>query len=255
MKSHAELVGDCCQLSNVGLRIAWIGLAALAAAAAALGGESAHPLLQHQAAMGDWTTDAPGVRRLITVADMPPPYATKSSDNSAHLVPRPADEWPKAPPGFTVDLLAERLSNPRKITTAPNGDLFVAESGPGMPDVLVASHSASMCLLFYTANQFPARYRGWAFAPQHGSWNRARRTGYKVIAVPIQEGKANGEYEDFLTGFVTPSGGVWGRPVGITIDHQGSLLVVDDGSNSIWRVRYTGNSAGIGTDANTGAGQ
>ncbi|MGD0615066.1 MAG: hypothetical protein ABSA69_06445, partial [Verrucomicrobiota bacterium] len=93
-------------------------------------------LRQGPAAMGDWTTDAPGVRRLITVGDMPPPYDTKSSDNGPRLVPRPAGAWPKVPAGFAVDLLAEGLENPRKIVTAPNGDLFVAESGPGRVKVL-----------------------------------------------------------------------------------------------------------------------
>ncbi len=403
-------------------------------------------LLQGAAAMGDWTTDAPGVRRLITVGDLPQPYATSSSDNGPHLVPRPAGAWPKAPKGFTVDLLAEGLSNARKIITAPNGDLFLAESEPGrikvfrqgkdgtiistnifaehlrqpfgiafyppgrkpkfvyvantdsavrypyqdgdlqargaeemivtnipgggrlrggghwtrdvvfsldgkkcsspsvptpmsattrwkrtaptfwnttptapasaiyasgirnavglaiepktgdlwgsvnerdelgdnlppdyitriqengfygwpwyyignhqdprhagkhpelagkviVPDVLLQAHSASLCMTFYTATQFPAQYRGGIFAAEHGSWNRARRTGYKIIYVPIKDGKSAGEYDDFMTGFVTDAQDVWGRPVGMTVDLQGSLLMVDDGANRLWRIRYTG---------------
>jgi glucose/arabinose dehydrogenase len=112
-----------------------------------------------------------------------------------------------------------------------------------VPDVLIQAHSASLCMTFYTAKQFPAKYRGWAFAAEHGSWNRARRTGYKVICVPIRGGKAGGEYDDFLTGFVNDAGDVWGRPVGVTVDSQGALLVTDDGSRSLWRVRYTGESA------------
>jgi glucose/arabinose dehydrogenase len=112
-----------------------------------------------------------------------------------------------------------------------------------VPDVLLQAHSASLCLTFYTATQFPKRFRGGIFAAEHGSWNRARRTGYKVIFVPVKRGKAVGEYEDFLTGFVVSNKEVWGRPVGVTVDSQGSLLVVDDGSNSIWRVRYTGAEA------------
>ncbi|HWH69772.1 MAG TPA: sorbosone dehydrogenase family protein [Candidatus Sulfotelmatobacter sp.] len=396
--------------------------------------------------MGDWRTDAPGIRRLITVADLPPPYATHSVDNGPHLVQRPAGAWPKVPAGFAVDLLAEGLDNPRKTTTAPNGDLFITESSPGrlrvlrqgadgkvatnsvftdhlrqpfgvafyppgsnpqyvyvantdsvirfpyqngdlkargpervivpdisagghlrggghwtrdiafsldakklfvsvgslsnnsdspqeknranileynpdgtgfciyawglrnavgialepqtgvlwasvnerdemgdhlppdyithieaggfygwpwyyignhhdpshagkrpelaakviVPDVLLQAHSASLCLTFYTARQFPSEYKGWAFAAEHGSWNRAHRTGYKVVAVPIRNGKATGEYVDFMTGFVTDSGDVWGRPVGVTVDGQGSLIVSDDGSNSLWRIRYQG---------------
>ena len=396
--------------------------------------------------MSDYTTDAPGVRRKIVVADLPPPHATPSTDNGPHMVPRPEGAVPKAPAGFKVDLLASGFNNPRKIVTAPNGDLFIAESGPGrikilrqgpdgkvistnvfaeklrqpfgiafyppgpnpefvyvantdsiirfpyhngdlkaagaeqmivpdipgggklrggghwtrdvvftpdgkkmfvsvgshanldddpselhradvleynpdgtgfriyasgirnavglaiepktkklwgsvnerdgigdnlppdyithfedggfygwpwyytgnhqdpsfpgkhpelakkviVPDVLVQPHSASLCITFYTANQFPPEYQGNIFAAEHGSWNRAKRTGYKVICVPLKKGKASGEYDDFLTGFVTDSGQVWGRPVGVTVDSQGSLIVVYDGSQSVWRVSYAG---------------
>jgi len=95
-------------------------------------------------------------------------------------------------------------------------------------------------MTFYTGSQFPARFHGYAFAAEHGSWNRSHRTGYKVICVPIRHGKSNGEYDDFMTGFVTSSGDVWGRPVGVTVDGQGSLIVVDDGENCVWRIRYTG---------------
>jgi glucose/arabinose dehydrogenase len=406
------------------------------------------PLLSGQAAMGDWTFDSPGTRRVITVADLPPPYATDSSDNGPKIVDRPKGAELHVPAGFVVDQLATGLGNPRKIVTAPNGDLFVAESAPGrikilrpgpdgtiasttvfasdlhqpfgiafypsganpqyiyvantdsvvrfayksgdlkasgnpemivpdipgggrlrggghwtrdvvfspdgakmfvsvgshsnvsddaaefhradvlqynpdgtgfriyasgirnavgiaiepttgalwgsvnerdqigdnlppdyithieengfygwpwyyigdhqdprhqgahpelagkitVPDVLLQAHSASLCMTFYTANQFPAVYHGWAFAAEHGSWNRSKRTGYKIICVPITNGKAinGGEYDDFLTGFVTPEGNVWGRPVGVTVDSQGSLIFTDDGSNSVWRVRFVG---------------
>jgi glucose/arabinose dehydrogenase len=409
------------------------------------------PLLTGQAALGDWATDAPGVRRKLTVDTLPVPHDTPSVDNGAHMVPRPDGVLPKAPPGFQVTLFASDLSNPRKIVTAPNGDIFVAESGanrvkilrfadgadhpqtvsvyaddlrqpfgiafypsgpnpkfvyvantdsvvrypyqngdlkatgaaqmivpdipgggrlrggghwtrdivfsaddktmfvsvgshsnhddsdthpeefhradilayhpdgsaghvyasgirnpvgiavqPGTgtlwtsvnerdtlgdflvpdyithvteggfygwpwyymgkhqdpdlpdahpdlkarvitPDVLLQPHMASLALTFYEGKQFPAKYRGMIFAAEHGSWNRSHRTGYKVICVPISKnGQAEGEFDDFLTGFVTPSGDVWGRPVGVTVAHDGSLLVSDDGSNSIWRVRYVG---------------
>ena len=407
--------------------------------------ETSKPVLKGQGAKGDWTTDAPGVRRLITVNDLPPPGATKSVDRGPKLVARPEGAMPKVPPGFAVELVAENLAKPRKIITAPNGDLFVAESEanrikvlrfdaagkpavsefakdlrqpfgiafyppgqepthvyvantdsvvrfpyksgetqaqgapetivndipgggrlrggghwtrdivftpdgkrmlvsvgshsnndddpqeknradvlqydpdgqnfrlfasgirnavglaiepktgalwasvnerdglgddlvpdyithlePGgfygwpwyyignhqdpkhagkhpelagkviVPDVLIQSHSASLCMTFYTATQFPQSYRGDAFAAEHGSWNRAHRTGYKVIRVPMKEGKATGEYEDFMTGFVTETGDVWGRPVGVTVAADGSLLVSDDGGNRLWRVRYVG---------------
>ncbi len=110
-----------------------------------------------------------------------------------------------------------------------------------VPDVLLQPHNASLELTFYDGQQFPAEYKGDIFASEHGSWNKAVRVGYEVIRVPLhQTGHASGEYEDFLTGFVLPDGNVWGRPVGITVSPDGSLLVSDDGSNSIWRVSYTG---------------
>jgi glucose/arabinose dehydrogenase len=110
-----------------------------------------------------------------------------------------------------------------------------------VPDLLLQPHVASLQLLFYDGNQFPAEYQGDIFASEHGSWNRATRVGYEVIRVPRhQTARASGEYEDFLTGFVRDDGQVWGRPVGIAVAIDGSLLVSDDGSNSIWRVSYTG---------------
>ena len=114
-----------------------------------------------------------------------------------------------------------------------------------VPDVMVNPHMASLEVLFYEGSQFPASFHGWAFAAEHGSWNRDPRGGYEVIAVPIKNNKATGEYEDFLTGFVLPDGKVWGRPVGVVVAKDGSLLVSDDGSNSIWRVTYTGGKIGF----------
>ena len=404
-------------------------------------------VLVGQGAFGDWTTDAPGVRRRITPADLPKPYATRSVDAGSRVVPRPAGAWPKAPAGFKVEEFAAGLQNPRLIRTAPNGDLFVAESYPGrvrvlraadgagkaetvevfaeglrrpfgiafyppgdnptyvyvantdsvvrfpyragdlkargpaevvvpdlpgygqlrggghwtrdvafsndgrrmfvsvgshsnvyedpneneerradileytpegkgfrifasgirnavgiavhprtgelwasvnerdelgddlvpdyvtrvrdggfygwpwfyigpnqdprhagahpelrdkviVPDVLLQSHMASLEMAFYTGRQFPREYENDAFAAQHGSWNRAKRTGYKVIRVPQREDVPTGEYVDFLTGFVTAEGDVWGRPVGVAVARDGALFVSDDGSNTIWRVSY-----------------
>ncbi len=110
-----------------------------------------------------------------------------------------------------------------------------------VPDVLLQAHTAPLQLAFYDAKQFPSAYRGDIFVTSHGSWNRSVRTGYEVIRIPRhQSAKANGEYEDFLTGFALPSGQVWGRPVGVTTDADGALLVTDDASGSIWRIRYVG---------------
>ena len=401
-------------------------------------------LLTGPAALGDWTTDAPGVRRKLTVADLPPPNDTKSVDNGPDIVKRPDGARPLVPPGFVVELYASGLENPRMARVAPNGDLFVAESAkdririlrdadgdgrpdvveifagnlkqpfgiafyppadpawvyvantdaivrfpyvagdtrargpaelvydgisgggrlrggghwtrdlvvsrdgaklyfsvgslsnvddgekesrracifeltpdgknerlyatgirnpvglavhpetgqlwasvnerddlgdhlvpdyvtsikpegfygwpwfylgdhqdprhPGkhpelrsrvtVPDVLLQSHSASLGMTFVTGRGLPEAYRGSAFAAEHGSWNRSRRTGYKVIRVPTANGKASGEYVDFMTGFVTPSGDVWGRPVAVAEGKDGALYVTDDGGDCIWRVAY-----------------
>ena len=367
---------------------------------------------QKSLVFADYRTDRPGTPYKIGLEDLPKPFATKSVNNNAKLVPRPANAMPQAPAGYSVSHFASGLENPRLVRKAPNGDLFVAESRPGRvklfrgaqgaekaevvetfaaglkrpfgiafypagpnpqwvyvgntdsivrfpykngdlkasgpsetivanlpsggqlpggghwtrdiafspdgkkmyvsgirnavglavhpqtgqlwasvnerdglgddlvpdyitrvndgdffgwpwfymggawdprhegkhpelkakvktPDVLVQPHSASLEMCFYTGRQFPAAHRNSAFAALHGSWNRALRTGYKVIRVPLQGGAAaTGGYEDFLTGFVTREGGVWGRPVGVAVGTDGSLFVSDDGTNSIWMVRY-----------------
>jgi len=108
------------------------------------------------------------------------------------------------------------------------------------PDVLIQAHSAPLGFAFYNGEQFPAEYHCEMFLALHGSWNRSHRTGYEVVRVPLHDGKASGEYQDFLTGFVTEDGKVWGRPVGIAVAKDGSLLVSDDGTGSIWRVSYAG---------------
>jgi glucose/arabinose dehydrogenase len=424
------------------------------------------PLRTGQAAMDDWSHDAPGARRKITVADLPPPYATESADKGPNIIERPATVTLNVPAGFKVEQFASGLDNPREVRVAPNGDIFVAESAPGritvmraadgashpggtetfaaglrqpfgiafwppglnpqfvyigntdsvvrfpykngdlkasapaqmivsslpsggrlpggghwtrdvvfspdgthmfvsvgsstndaegllqslgtaleyarihglgslfgsearradvlefdpdggdfrifaagirncvgmainpttgqlwcsanerdglgddlppdyitsvrdggfygwpwyylgshedprhrgqrpdlkdkviVPDVLIQAHSASLEMVFYGGQQFPAEYRGDAFAAEHGSWNRSKRTGYKVIRVRMLDGHATGEYDDFLTGFVTEAG-VWGRPVGVAVAHDGALLVTEDAHGTIWRVSYS----------------
>jgi glucose/arabinose dehydrogenase len=107
------------------------------------------------------------------------------------------------------------------------------------PDLIIQPHSAPLGFAFYDGKQFPAEYDGDIFLALHGSWNRDPRTGYEVVRVLLHgEGKSSDEYQDFLTGFVTADGNVWGRPVGVTVEKDGSLLVSDDGSGSIWRVSY-----------------
>jgi glucose/arabinose dehydrogenase len=407
---------------------------------------SGHEVLTGDAAKGDWTSDAPGILRRLTLGDLPQPYATKSARNQPNSVSQPEGAWPKVPKGFVVAKFASELAAPRMIRTAPNGDLFISESksdrvrilrdadgdgkpevseifadalsrpfgiafyppgdspqyiyiantgsvvrfpyrsgdtkargksetiakvsGGGMleggghwtrdivfskdgsklyvsvgshsnvdddeienrrarifeytpdgknervyasgirnpvglaihpetgelwtsvnerdelgdhlvpdyitrvkdtgfygwpwyylggnqdprhagkrpelknqvvvPDVLLQSHSASLGMTFYVADQFPKQYRGRAFAAEHGSWNRSHRTGYNVISLPMDGTKATGEYEDFMTGFVTSDGDVWGRPVAVTVGRDGALYVTDDGGGVVWRVSYKG---------------
>jgi glucose/arabinose dehydrogenase len=405
------------------------------------------------AAFGDWRTDAPGVTRLIAPADLPPPNATPSGANPSRHAPRTPAVLPQAPAGFAVDLFADRLAEPRVIRVAPNGDIFVAETGAGRirvfrpaggdvpagstifasglehpfgvafypsageprfvyvatpgqvlryayrsgdlvaggkpetvarlptggahwtrdlafspddktlfvsvgsatndadgvravaanllgglwdgerdradvlafdpdgqnkrvfatglrncsgltvqpatgalwcavnerdglgdnlppdyatpvadgafygwpwyyigdhqdprhagerpdlasrvtaPSVLLQAHSAPLGIAFYEGGQFPAEFKGDAFVTMHGSWNREKRTGYKVVRLLMKDGKPTGAYQDFLTGFVADDESVWGRPVGVAVTKDGSLLVTDDEGGAIWRVRWVG---------------
>ena len=109
-----------------------------------------------------------------------------------------------------------------------------------VPDVLIQAHSAVLGLVFYNGAMFPADYRGDAFVALHGSWNRTKRTGYKIIRIRFKDGKPIGGYDDFITGWMTSeeSQEVWGRPVGLLVMKDGSMLVTDDGSNKVWRVTY-----------------
>jgi glucose/arabinose dehydrogenase len=105
-----------------------------------------------------------------------------------------------------------------------------------VPDVLLQAHSASLGLAFYNGTQFPAEYRGSLFAAEHGSWNRSKRTGSKVIRVIMRNGEPTGEYEDFATGFVVSDTSAWGRPVGVTVSPDGALYISDDAGGTVWRV-------------------
>lgn len=115
----------------------------------------------------------------------------------------------------------------------PRPDL-VAAAIP--PDYALGSHTASLGLTFNEGTLLPQHYVGGVFIGQHGSWNRNPRSGYKVIYVPFVNGKPKGLPEDVLTGFLTTNGEAMGRPVGVTIDRSGALLVADDVGNVIWRV-------------------
>lgn len=111
------------------------------------------------------------------------------------------------------------------------------------PDVLFQAHSAALGLQFYDGKTFPEKYRNGAFAAFRGSWNRDRGTGYKVVFVPFgSNNRPQGYYEDFLTGFLTNPAGpdTWGRPVGLLVLPDGSLLVTEEANGRIYRIQYRG---------------
>jgi glucose/arabinose dehydrogenase len=154
--------------------------------------------------------------------ELVPEYATSVKDGGFY-------GWPDVYMGKNPD---PRVKNPRKELV----DRVL------VPDVLIEPHSAALGIVFYTGRMFPREYQGDAFVALHGSWNRSQRSGYKVIRIPFEKGKPEGGYENFMTGFVPDETGdeVWGRPVGVTMIRDGSLLVVDDGGKKIWRVTYGG---------------
>jgi glucose/arabinose dehydrogenase len=112
-----------------------------------------------------------------------------------------------------------------------------------IPDILIQPHSASLQMMFYSGTQFPAEYKGNIFAAEHGSWNRAKPTGYKIIRAIVKDGVPTGEYDDFVTGFVIDDAHVWGRPVGVAEAKDGSLLFSEDGNGTIWRVTSRGRTS------------
>jgi glucose/arabinose dehydrogenase len=115
-----------------------------------------------------------------------------------------------------------------------------------VPDILIQPHSASLGMTFYTGSQFPPEYTNDAFAAEHGSWNRSEMAGHEVVRVPLDDGKSNGVYQDFVTGFVDDNGNPWGRPAGVAVAYDGSLLVTDDQAKIIWRVSYDGRIGSVG---------
>jgi glucose/arabinose dehydrogenase len=150
--------------------------------------------------------------------DLPPDYITRVREGAFY-------GWPWYYVGAHED--------PRHIGGRPD-----LRNKVTIPDVLIQSHSASLQLTFYTGDQFPSEFRGSAFAAEHGSWNRATRTGYKIIRAIVKDGVPTGQYEDFVTGFVIDDASVWGRPVGVVQAKDGSLLFSEDGKGTIWRVTY-----------------
>ena len=155
--------------------------------------------------------------------DVPPDYITRVDDGAFY-------GWPWYFIGANED--------PRRRNERPD-----LKDKITIPDVLIEAHSASLGMTFYDGTQFPAEYRGNIFAAEHGSWNRSKRTGYKIIRIIVKNGVPTGEYEDFATGFVISDSEVWGRPVGVTVAKDGALLISEDASGTVWRISYTGKAA------------
>ena len=155
-------------------------------------------------------------------SDLVPDYMTSVRDGAFY-------GWPFSYYGQHVD---ERAKPPRP-------DL-VARAIP--PDYALGPHTASLGLAFSQGSALPERFRHGAFVGQHGSWNRKPRSGYKVVFVPFVEGRPSGEPVDVLTGFVDDQGNAMGRPVGVTFDGRGALLVADDVGNAVWRLAGAGDT-------------
>ena len=149
-------------------------------------------------------------------SDLVPDYMTSIKDGAFY-------GWPYSYYGQHVDT---RVQPPRP-------DLVAKAIAP---DYALGAHTASLGLVFYSGSLLPQRFAGGVFIGQHGSWNRQPRSGYKVIFVPFAGGRPAGMPEDVLTGFVNAQGEALGRPVGVTVDKAGALLVADDVGNVVWRV-------------------
>jgi glucose/arabinose dehydrogenase len=151
--------------------------------------------------------------------DLVPDFVTEIKDGGFY-------GWPYAYMGF---------EDPRRKGERPD---LVQKTLTG--NVLIESHSAVLGLAFNQGPMFPREYRGDAFVALHGSWNRSKRTGYKIIRIRFRNGKPVGGYEDFLVGWMMgpETKEVWGRPVGLLFLPDGSMLITDDGANKIWRVTY-----------------
>jgi glucose/arabinose dehydrogenase len=148
--------------------------------------------------------------------DLVPDYLTSVRDGGFY-------GWPYSYYGDHVDA---RVKPPRP-------DLVARAIAP---DYALGAHTAPLGLAYAQASSLPARFRGGMFVGQHGSWNRRPRSGYKVIFVPFTNGRPAGDPLDVLTDFVLENGDARGRPVGVALDKQGSLLVADDVGNAVWRV-------------------
>lgn len=143
--------------------------------------------------------------------------------------------------GWPYTYLTPNNLDPRQVTNGKSKRPDLA-STTKTPDVLFQAHSAALGLQFYDRQTFPQKYRNGAFVAFRGSWNRDRGTGYKVVFVPFNNGRPQGYYEDFLTGFLLDPAGptTWGRPVGLLVLPDGSMLVTEEANGRIYRIQYNG---------------
>jgi glucose/arabinose dehydrogenase len=157
--------------------------------------------------------------------DLVPDYMTSVKDGAFY-------GWPYSYYGQHVD--------PRVQPQRPD---LVAKAIP--PDYALSSHVAPLGMTFYTADALPAKYKGGAFVGEHGSWDRDKFNGYKVVFVPFKDGKPNGKAEDVVTGFLDGNEAARGRPVGVAVDKAGALLIADDTGNTVWRVSGAQQTAAV----------
>jgi glucose/arabinose dehydrogenase len=150
--------------------------------------------------------------------DLPPDYITRVKEGAFY-------GWPWYYIGANED--------PRQKGARPD-----LKDKVTVPDILLQPHAASLQMVIYDGGQFPVEYKGQIFAALHGSWNRHKRLGYKIVRAVMKDGAPTGEHEDFVTGFVVDDTSVWGRPVGVTVAKDGTLLFSEDGNGTIWRVSH-----------------
>ena len=211
------------------MRLGSLVLVCLLAASPALADEAVRT---GAAAFGDWRTDAPGVRRLITPADLPAPYATRSSANMSEREARTKADVPKAPPGFTVDLFASGLNMPRVIRIAPNGDIFVAETGAGRVRVFRAGDAGAGPAQGEIFAEGLQRPYGIAFYPSGADPKFVYvATPDSVVRFPYRSGemKAGGPAEKIAS--LPSGGGHWTRDLAFSPDGKTLFVSVGSGSN------------------------
>jgi glucose/arabinose dehydrogenase len=193
-----------------------------------------------------YSPDGTFLKRFATGLRNPAGLITDSSGNVWVSVNERDGLGDNVPPDFVTRIREDGFYGWPWYYMGPNPEPRLPASHPELaassivPDVLLQPHFAPLQLGFYTGSAFPAPYRGDLFVASHGSWNRSVRGGYEVLRIIMVNGVPSGYFEDFIAGFVNSDGTVWGRPVGLTVGADGALYFSDDGSNSVWRVTYTG---------------